>query len=146
MDTTRILKTGATTLVVGEITSFLSPLTWFFVFAGIIILVDLNFGVKAAKKRGETVRFSRAWRRTIGKAADYVCWILLAGSFEIAIGKPLSIPVTSVIILLVIFGLEINSCFSNYFEYRGTKIKINIFKWIGGKTDIIEIENTENKE
>ncbi len=46
----------------------------------------------------------------------------------------------SSVILLVVCGLEINSVFMNYFEARGKKVKVNIFKYFAKKTDIIDVE------
>ena len=46
--------------------------------------------------------------------------------------------------LLVVYGCEINSCFNNYFEARGSKLRINIFKLFKNKSgDVIEPENRD---
>lgn len=132
--------------VLSILIEFFDPLKWVLVAALVIILVDLRFGVQAAKKRGEIVRFSRAIRRTINKIVDYTCWIILAGVIGEAFGEPFSIPLLPLIILLVIFGCEINSCFANFFEARGKKININIFKLFAKKIDIIEPEKIIEKE
>ena len=39
---------------------------------------------------------------------------------------------------------EINSCFNNYFEARGSKLRINIFKWLKNKSDIMVPSDDEN--
>lgn len=125
---------------------FFEPLRWILIAALVLILVDLRFGIAAARRRGEVVRFSRAIRRTVNKIVDYFCWVLLAGVIGEAFGEPFSIPLLPLIILLVIFGCEINSCYSNYFESHGKKVKINIFKLFAKKTDIIEPEDCGNSE
>lgn len=117
---------------------FIEPLRWFMLLALILIIADLRFGISAAKKRGEQIRFSRAGRRTINKTVDYLCWILLAGAIGKAFGIPFDIPILPASVLLVIYGFEINSCYGNYFEAHGKKVKINIFKYFSKKADIIE--------
>lgn len=122
---------------------FIEPLKWFMLLAVILIFADLRFGISAAKKRGEQIRFSRAGRRTINKMVDYLCWILLAGAIGKAFGLPFDLPILPAIVLLVIYGFEINSCYGNYFEAHGKKVKVNIFKYFSKKTDIIDVEEKE---
>ena len=129
------------------LTSFIEaiePVKWFLLAALCLILVDAKFGVEAAKKRGERIRKSRAIRRTINKMIDYICWIIVAHSVGAAFGTPFGIPIIPAIVLFVIYGCEINSCFNNYFEARGSKFRINIFKWVKAKVPILEPE--EKKE
>lgn len=123
---------------------FLYPLRWLLLLALVLILADLRFGIQAAKFRGDKIRLSRAGRRTINKAVDYLCWTMLAATLGKAVGDPLGIPLMPLLVLLVIFGFEINSCFNNYFESRGKNFKINIFDFFRKKTDIIEIEDKDN--
>ena len=59
---------------------------------------------------------------------------------------PFGIELLPTIMLLVIYGVEIESIYSNYFEARGKKIKVNILKFFGKKTDIIEIEEEKDNE
>lgn len=122
----------------------IEPVKWFLIAALCLILGDAKFGVEAAKKRGERIRKSRAIRRTINKMIDYICWILVANSVGAAFGTPFGIPIIPAIVLFVIYGCEINSCFNNYFEARGSKFRINIFKWVKAKVPILEPE--EKKE
>lgn len=124
--------------VIAIMTDFFEPLKWVMLLAVIIVFVDLRFGIRAAKIRGETIRTSRAIRRTINKIVDYACWILLAGVLGEAFGEPFGIPMLPLIVLLVIFGCEVNSCFANYFESKGQKLKINIFKIFRSKAEILE--------
>ena len=131
--------------VIAGCSEFIGPLKWVFLAALVLIAVDLRFGVAAARQRGEIIRFSRAVRRTLNKMTDYVCWILLAGALGQAFGDPFGIPLLPLLILLVIFGCEINSCYSNYFEAHGKRMKVNIFKLFAKKTDIIEPEEQEDK-
>lgn len=125
---------------------FITPLLPFFGLMVVLVLVDLRFGIAAARKRKERVKFSKAMRRTVSKFMDYTCWIFLAVLFDYAITTPLSIPLFRYICLLVVFGCEIESCFTNYFELRGRKIKVRLFEYFRKKTDIIEIEEDKTDE
>lgn len=139
-----INATAAT--IVAPFVDFYARLVPFVVLAIVLIIADSRFGIAAAKKRGETIRPSRKWRRAINKLVDYVCWVTLAGMFGQTFGQVLGIPVMSALILLVIYGIEISSCFSNYFEAKGIAKKVNIFKLIG-RSDIGDcIEDTDKKD
>lgn len=127
------------------IQDFISPLLPFFGLMVVVVLVDLRFGVVAARKRCERIKFSQMVRRTISKFADYSCWIFLAVVFDSVITTPLSIPLFRYICLLIVFSCEIESCFTNYFESRGKKIKIRLFDFFKKKIDLIDIE-PENKD
>ena len=52
----------------------------YLVIAAVVILIDLVFGIRAAQRKGDRIRISRAIRRTIGKAVEYFCWAVLASS------------------------------------------------------------------
>lgn len=133
---------------------FYRPLVAFIILAVVLVLADLKFGIEAAKKRKrdaqkagrkyESVRFSRAGRRTLNKITDYICWVTLAGLFGQAFGQILGIPALAALILLVIYILELSSCFSNYFEARGINKKVNLWKFFSKKLDIIEVEEKES--
>lgn len=122
---------------------FYTALLPYLILAIVLIIFDLRWGLAAARERKETIRVSRAWRRTINKIVDYICWVTLAGLFGQAFGKILGIPVLAAVMMLVIYGIELNSCFSNYFAARGMKWRVNIFKFFGKKGDIIEPEKDE---
>lgn len=123
-----------------------SPIRWFLLAALALVLADLKFGIDAARYRGEVIRKSRAVRRSINKVIDYICWILVATSFGQAFGTPFGIPVLPAIVLLVVYGCEINSCFNNYFEAHGSRMRINIFKWFKSKNDIIVPDEPTGKQ
>ena len=105
----------------------------------------MRFGIEAAQYRKEVIRTSRAIRRTVNKIIDYLCWIFVAGAMGEAFGTPFSIAFLSAVVMLVVYGIEINSCYTNYFEARGKKVKVNVFRFFAKKNDIIEIEEEEKK-
>ena len=111
---------------------FYEPLLPWLMFAFVLILSDLRFGILASKKRGEEIRHSRMWRRTLNKA---IC--------SHSIGEIFGIPIVSMGLLLVIYGIEISSCVNNYFVYKGIQKKFNFWKLLNRP----EIENAiEDKE
>lgn len=122
-------------IINGVMASAIMPLLTFYenlmpyiLLAIALIIVDSRFGVKASRKRGETIRPSRKWRRAINKLVDYVCWVTLAGVFGQAYGSVLDIPALAALMLLIVYSIELTSIFNNYFEYKGMRIKINVFK------------------
>lgn len=127
-----------------SITSFYAHLAPWLLLGMILVIADLRFGIMAAKKRREKIRLSRAIRRTINKMVDYLCWVTLAEvcsmTFEITIG----VPVISLGMLFIIYGIEINSCVNNYLEYKGIKKKFNFYKLVG-KEELLEDDEEEKK-
>lgn len=136
---------GITATVLSSFADFIEPLRWFLLLGLVLIIADLRFGIEAARYRKEVIRLSRAIRRTVNKMIDYLCWIFVAGTMGEAFGTPLSIAFLPAVVMLVVYGIEINSCYMNYFEARGKKVKINVFKFFARKNDIIEIEEDETK-
>lgn len=101
--------------------------------AGLLIISDLYFGIKAAKKRGERVRASTALRRTIGKVFEYVCWITLSASLSLAF----EFPALQWVVLGLVMGNELLSVAGNYFYIHGYKVEgLDLLKLIKGKTGI----------
>lgn len=124
---------------------FLAPLKWLALCGIVLIIADLRFGVMASKKRGEVIRTSRAVRRSVNKLIDYTCWVLLACALEHTFAQPFHIPLMPTIVMLVVYGVEINSIFANYFEYKGLNLKVDIFKWFKKKSnDLIDIEEVKD--
>ncbi len=103
----------------------------------VLVFVDLRFGVLAARVRGEEIRSSRAWRRTLNKMVDYLCWVTLAEVCSRTFGITLGTPLVSMAMLFIIYGIELNSCVNNYLEYKGIKKKWNFFRLVG-KDNLLE--------
>lgn len=119
---------------------------WLFIAAFALTLADLRFGIAASKYRHETIRRSRAIRRTIDKVCSYILWVIIAYTFGKAFGSSFGIDILPVIILIVIYGVELESIFLNYFEAKGRKVKVDVFKIFKKKVDIIEIEEIEDED
>ena len=143
---------GATATVISPLVDFYGKLLPFLLLAILLIAIDSRFGIKASKKRGETIRTSRAIRRAINKFVDYICWIILAGMLGQTFGVVFHIPLLSMIVLLVVYTIELSSIFNNYFFYKGLKFKFNGLKFISKMTkvnveEIIEKDNNnENSD
>lgn len=110
----------------------------------VLVMVDLRFGLLAAKARKEDIRPSRAWRRTFNKMVDYLCWVTLAEVCSRTFGITIGAPVVSMVMLFIIYGIELNSCVNNYLEYKGIKKKWNFFKLVG-KENLLEDSSTESE-
>lgn len=106
-----------------------SIIAWLIV-AAVLVFVDLRFGIRAAKRRGERVRVSRAARRTINKLVDYICWISVAWVLGGSFGKVFDIPLLAAVIMLVVYAVEVSSIFDNFFEARGINKKFNALKFL----------------
>ena len=109
------------------------------VIAAVAIVCDLFFGCEAARRRGERVRFSRAVRRTGNKVCEYLCWVMLA--ITISIG--FSADWLKYAIFAIIYGNELSSCLSNYFEAKGKRITFNVFAMLGRRLGIDEIADVK---
>ncbi len=144
----RNIINGVAASAISGIYHFAEPLKWLFLLGAVLIITDLRFGIRASRVRGEDIRTSRAIRRSINKAVDYICWVLLAGSLGATFGESIGVNILPILVMIVIYGVETNSCFSNYFEAKGSDIHVDIFKWISRRVDIISPEESskERKE
>ena len=113
---------------------------WLLATALILTLADLRFGIAASVYRKEPVKKSRAIRRTCDKISSYVLWVVLAYTFGQAFARPFDIELLPLLMLLVIYGVELESIYVNYFAAKGKNVKVNIFQLFARKTDIIDIE------
>lgn len=127
------------------IVDFYSHLQWWLLLGVIAILVDLRFGILAAKVRGETIRTSRAIRRTLNKAVDYLGIVTLAEMLWRTYGAEIGTPVVSMGILFILYGVEISSILNNYFEYKGLPWRIDMLKFLRKKSDLADAIDTGEK-
>ncbi len=129
------------------VTNFYSPLAPWLLLGMVLVIADLRFGIMAAKKRGDKIRPSRAVRRTINKMVDYLCWVTLAEVCSRTFETTLGMPIVSIGMLFIIYGIEINSCANNYLEYKGIKKQLNFFRLVK-KEDLLEdiVQEEESKQ
>lgn len=111
-----------------------------------LIFLDLHFGIKAARWRGEKVRFSKAFRRTFGKTVEYIAWSCFAATATLAFGYKW----IKVVVLLAVFGNELASIIDNYYESKGMKVKwrniLNAFIHVFGKKHGYETDEVDTHE
>ncbi len=127
------------------VSEFYAHLSGWLLFGFALVVVDLRFGILAARKRGEAIRPSRAVRRTINKTIDYLSWVTLAELASRTFGVAIGVPVVSIGTLFIIYAIEFNSCMNNYFEYKGIKGKFDVWKLIRRKDITDAFEDTQKK-
>lgn len=143
----RNIINGTAGVLLAPLADFYTSLAPYFILAIILIIVDARFGIEAAVKRGEKIRRSRMLRRSINKLVDYICWVTLAGMFGRVFGDVLGLPLLSVILLIIVYGIEITSCFNNYFEAHGIAKRVNIFRLFGkGSANLADVVEDKPKE
>ena len=99
-----------------------------------LIFLDLVYGVRAARFRGEKVRISTAVRRTMTKFFSYVCWIILASTLALAFKHDW----IEWVVLGLVYANELASIVGNYLETKNIDFNLValyrwFIKWITGK-------------
>lgn len=141
-----VVEGGATIGVVAFFSEAMKQTLPWLVLAVPIIVLDLLYGIRAAKYRGEKVRWSTAIRRTVDKAVGYVMWcaaaVMIAQLFEVAwLDK---------VILGLVYGNELISVIGNYLETKGIALSVGalwnlIFRKAGEKVGV-EVSKEELEE
>ena len=92
-----------------------------------LVLLDLMYGIRAAKARGEAVRVSTALRRSLTKVFLYICWLILATTIALAFGKSWLEWGT----LALVYANEGLSIVGNYLESKGLVFSVaGVYKWL----------------
>lgn len=125
--------------------AFVTPIRWYLLAVGILVMVDLFTGIRAAKKRNEAIR-SKGMRNSINKIALYFVAILLSEMMQQVFFKailPAHMSITAVTAGFI--GLvEFKSNLENIAEVTGLDIwkrlieiipSLNIGKHRSKKTD-----------
>lgn len=93
----------------------------------VLLLLDLLYGVRSAKARGEQVRASTAIRRTTTKFFGYLCWLILATTLAIAFEKSFLEWGT----LGLVYANEFLSIVGNYLETKGLQFSFaGAYRWV----------------
>ena len=93
----------------------------------ILVVLDLAYGIKAAKTRGEHVRVSMALRRSLTKVFLYICWLVLATTIALAFDKVWLEWGT----LALVYGNEALSIIGNHLETKGLQFSFaGAYRWI----------------
>lgn len=88
----------------------------------VLLVLDLLYGIKAAKARKERVRISTAVRRSVTKGFSYIVWLILASTMAIAFHHEW----IEWAILGLVYVNEFASIIGNYLETKGIT-----FSWAG---------------
>ena len=108
-----------------------------------IVLADLGAGIRAAKARGEKVRFSTAARRTFNKLFCYACWIFTC----VALNERYETRFVTFVGMGIVFLIEGLSFLTNVLEPHGLKISIpSLLKLIGKKVNVEGLEDVIEKK
>ena len=83
-----------------------------------LIILDLIYGVRAARSRGERIRFSTGLKKTTTKIFSYICWIILASTMSVSFSKEW----IEWGVLGLVFINELASIFGNYLETKGISL------------------------
>ena len=95
-----------------------------------LIVLDLVYGIKAARYRGEKIRLSTGVRRSVTKVFSYICWLILATTLSLAFEQRW----LEWVILGLVYMNELGSIVGNYLETKGLEVSwknVNraLFKW-----------------
>lgn len=92
-----------------------------------LVVIDLVYGIKAARARGEQVRASTAIRRSVTKVFLYIAWLILATTISIAFHKEW----LEWGVLALVYGNEFLSVIGNYLESKGLTFSIAaVYRWL----------------
>ena len=83
-----------------------------------LIVLDLIYGIRAAKFRGENIKVSTALRRSVTKVFTYVCWLVLASTIALAFSQSW----LEWLVLGLVYGNEFFSIVGNFLETKGWRI------------------------
>lgn len=83
-----------------------------------LIVLDLVWGIRAARYRKETVRLSTAIRKTTTKVLTYICWVVLSSALALAFERTW----LEWAILGLVFLNELSSIVGNYLETKGLEL------------------------
>lgn len=113
-----IVEGGVTATALAFFSDSLMKMIPWLICAVPLIALDLIWGVKAAKYRGDKIKLSKGIRRTFGKVMEYICWVVLASTLSLAMKF---VWVEWVVLGIVILN-ELSSIIGNYLETRGLEI------------------------
>lgn len=112
----------------------------------VLLALDLLYGVKAAKFRGERARFSTAIRRTMTKLFSYLCWLILASTLALSFQQQW----LEWLVLGLVYANEFASIIGNYLETKGLQFSFaGFYRWMfkkAGQHVGVEVTDEEAEE
>lgn len=131
--------------IIEIIQGFYAPMGGWLLFAVGLTITNSRFYVKANETRKDNIHTPRRWRRSLNIFFDYFCWVTLAVLCEQTIDITIKTPIISRSLLLIVYGIELNSCFNNYFKYKGMGKKFNFLKLIKSPDISGMLEDTDER-
>lgn len=111
-----------------------------------LIILDLIYGIRAAKYRGERARLTTAVRRSMTKTFSYVCWLILATALALSF----ELKWIEWAVLGAVYLNELASIVGNYLETKGVKFSYAGFVRLlfknGAEKVGVEVTDEEAKE
>lgn len=153
-DSALIVEGGASAALVALLQTAVLRMIPYAVPGLLLVVLDLAYGIKAARARGEAVRISTALRRSLTKIFLYICWLILATTIALAFGKSWLEWGT----LGLVYANEGLSIIGNYLESKGLSFSIAgvyrwVIRWAAGKVgvdvdpnEVLKDEDTLNEE
>ncbi|MCD8206468.1 MAG: phage holin family protein [Bacteroidales bacterium] len=120
--------------------SVVAMIPWLFVMFA-VIFCDLCFALRRCVLTGESIRISRAVRRTMGKCVTYFSFVLMVTMIEVAEGGSLHIDRWA---CLLICAVEFSSILSNILQPKGYDVDfvkaftVVVRKWFGVEVDKLD--------
>lgn len=91
------------------------------------LVLDLIYGIRAARYRKDKVRFSTAIRRTVDKFVSYIMWVTAA----VMMSSLFEVSWLDKVVLAVVYGNEFISIVGNYLETKGIELSfLGVWKLI----------------
>lgn len=121
-------------LMATEIEALIYDLRWLIALSFALIIADFWLGISESKMVGKEIRKSKAWRRTLNKVVDYMCYLMVAGLLGKAIGEPMgmnALRVASVVMLLTCVW-ELDSIYGHICVLNGAEKDFSVRKFIVG--------------
>lgn len=85
------------------------------------IVLDLMYGIRAARHRGDKVRISTAIRRSVDKLVSYVMWVAAA----VMLAQLFEVRWLEKAVLGLVYGNELISIIGNHLETKGVELSIS---------------------
>jgi hypothetical protein len=117
-----------------EIEALIYDLRWLIALSFALIIADFWLGISESKMVGKDIRRSKAWRRTLNKVVDYMCYLMVAGLLGKAIGEPMgmnALRVASVVMLLTC-AWELDSIYGHICVLNGAEKDFSVRRFIVG--------------
>ncbi len=132
-----VVEGGATVTIMAFFSEAMVEILPWLVLCIPLIVLDLMYGIRAAKFRGDKVRLSTAVRRSVDKAVSYIMWVAAA----VMLSQLFEVCWLEKAVLALVFGNEFISIIGNYLETKSIDLSLTaiwklIFRKAAGKVGV----------